>query len=130
MTRLTFVVGGILTAVGLVSYLASGASSMTALIPSLLGVLMLIAAFVSRSPKARRGAFHASLVLAILGLAGSVMNVARLGELFAGTAERPMAVIASTITFAVLIVFLVVGIASLGRLHRIEPETDQTETSV
>ena len=54
MTGLTFAVGGILTATGVVAYFASDASSMTALIPSALGVLILVAAVISRAPKARR----------------------------------------------------------------------------
>ena len=46
------------------------------------------------------------------------MNVMKIGELFAGTAERPNAVIASTVTFVVLLVFLAVGIASFVRARR------------
>lgn len=118
MTGLTFAVGGILTATGVVAYFASDASSMTALIPSALGVLILIAAVVSRAPKARRHAIHAALAIALLGIAGTAMNVMKIGELLAGTAERPNAVIASTVTFVVLLVFLAVGIASFVRARR------------
>jgi hypothetical protein len=118
MTVLAFAVGGILTATGLIAYFASDASSMTALIPAALGVLILIAAFVARAPKARRHALHAALAIALLGIAGTAMNVMKLGELFAGTAERPNAVIASTVTFVVLLVFLAAGIASFVRARR------------
>ncbi|QBE49588.1 hypothetical protein [Leucobacter triazinivorans] len=118
MTVLAFAVGGILTATGVIAYFASDASSMTALIPAALGVLILIAAFVARAPKARRHALHAALAIALLGIAGTAMNVMKLGELFAGTAERPNAVIASTVTFVVLLVFLAAGIASFVRARR------------
>lgn len=118
MTGLTFAVGGILTATGVVAYFASDASSMTALIPSALGVLILVAAVISRAPKARRHAIHAALAIALLGIAGTAMNEMKIGELFAGTAERPNAVIASTVTFVVLLVFLAVGIASFVRARR------------
>lgn len=84
MTGLTFAVGGILTATGVVAYFASDASSMTALIPSALGVLILVAAVISRAPKARRHAIHAALAIALLGIAGTAMNVMKIGELFAG----------------------------------------------
>lgn len=118
MTGLTFAAGGILTATGVIAYVASDASSLTALIPAALGVLILIAAFISRAPKARRHALHAALAISLLGIAGTAMNVMKLGELFAGTAERPNAVIASTITFVVLLVFLTAGIASFVRARR------------
>ena len=124
MTGLAFAVGGILTASGLIAYFASDASSMTALIPAALGVLILITAFVSRAPKARRHALHAALAIAVLGIAGTAMNVMKLGELFAGTAERPNAVIASTVTFVVLLVFLGAGIASFVRARRYRAAQD------
>lgn len=118
MTGLAFAVGGILTATGLITYFASDASSMTALIPAALGMLILIAAFVSRAPKARRHALHAALAIALLGIAGTAMNVMKLGDVFAGTAERPNAVIASTVSFIVLLVFLAAGVASFVRARR------------
>lgn len=130
MTRLTFAVGGLLVATGIIAYLASESNSMTALIPSALGVLLLIAAAVSRAPKARRHAIHAALAVAVLGVAGTAMNVMKLGELFAGTAERPNAVIASTITFGVLLVFLIVGVASFVRARRFRATPDRANTAV
>lgn len=45
----------------------------------------------------------------MLGALGSLINVLRIGELFAGTAERPAAVILSTVMFIVLVVYLVLG---------------------
>jgi len=118
MTGLTFVVGGILTATGVIAYLVSDTSSMTALIPSALGVLLLAAAVISRAPNARRHAIHAALAVAVLGVAGTAMNVMKFGELLSGTAERPNAVIASTVTFVVLLVFLAAGIASFVKARR------------
>lgn len=118
MTRLAFAVGGILTVTGFIAYFASETSSMTALIPAALGVLILIAAIISRTPKARRHALHTALAIALLGLGGTAMNVMKLGELFAGNTERPNAVIASTVTFVVLLVFLVAGLVSFLRARR------------
>ena len=83
MTGLTFAVGGLLAATGVIAYVASDASSLTALIPAALGVLILLAAFISCAPKARRHALHAALAIALLGIAGTAMNVMKLGELFA-----------------------------------------------
>ncbi|MFI8632350.1 hypothetical protein ACIGEP_07135 [Microbacterium sp. NPDC077663] len=120
MTVVTFIVGGILTATGVVAYAVSGAASLTALIPAAIGVLIVIAAFIARSPKAHRHAIHAALAIALLGIIGTFSNVLKVGELFAGAAERPLAIVASIITFVVLIVYLVLGIRSFvnARLAR------------
>ena len=129
MTGFTFAVGGILAATGLVAYFASDASSITALIPAALGVLFIVAALISRAPKVRRHALHAALVIALLGIAGTAMNVMKVGELLAGTVERPNAVIASTVTFAVLFVFPAVGIVSFVRARRYRAAPAKTNAS-
>ena len=54
----------------------------------------------------------------LVGLAGTLMNVLKLGELLGGTAERPIAVIASTLTFVALLVYLVLGVTSFIRARR------------
>lgn len=119
MTKLTFAAGAVATVTGVVAFIATGAQSATALIPSVLGVLLLVAGAVSLSAKAHRHAIHAALVFALLGVAGTLMNVVRLGELFAGTAERPAAVIASTVTFLVLVVYLAFGVTSFVKARRL-----------
>lgn len=118
MTVLTIVVGAVLTATGVIAYVVSDAASWTALIPSFVGVLLLIAGLVSRNARAHRHAIHAALVVALLGAAGSIMNVAKLGELFAGTAERPAAVITSTIMFVALVIYIGFGVRSFINARR------------
>ena len=116
MPRTTIIIGAILIALGAVSYLASELASWTALIPSILGAVLLICGLIGlRSP---RIGIHIALVIALIGLAGTFMNVLKLGELFAGTAERPLAVIASAITFALLIVYIVLGVRSFVAARR------------
>ncbi len=116
MLNLTTWIGGILTATGIIAYVVSGAASVTALIPSVVGLLLLAAAFIGwRSDKARKHAMHAALAVALLGMLGSLMNVAQIGALFAGTAERPTAVVVSTIMFVLLLVHLVAGVRSFVR---------------
>ncbi|NUL46544.1 hypothetical protein F7P69_15255 [Cellulosimicrobium funkei] len=116
MPRITIGVGALLVIVGVIAYVTSGATSWTALIPAILGVLILIGGLIGlKSPKI---GVHAGLVLALLGIAGTFMNVLQLGALFAGEAERPTAVIASTVTFVVLVVYVVLGVRSFIRARR------------
>lgn len=118
MTRLTFALGAILTLLGVIAYLATAAASLTALIPSVVGVLLLACAALARRPQWHRHALHAALAVALLAALGSVMNVLRLGEVFAGTAERPAAVVVSTIMFVLLLGYLAAGMRSFLAARR------------
>lgn len=119
MLRLTFVIGGILTVLGVVAYVATAAASATALIPSVIGVFLLVCgAIAARRPAAHRHAIHAALAVALLGALGSLMQVARFGDLFAGTAENPWAVAVSTIMFVLLVAYVVTGVRSFIAARR------------
>ncbi|WP_366516457.1 hypothetical protein [uncultured Agrococcus sp.] len=110
MPRNTIILGAALIVLGGVAYLASGLASWTALIPAILGAVLLVCGLIGlRSPKV---GVHIALVIALLGVAGTFMNVLQLGELFAGTAERPLAVITSSITFVLLLIYIVLGVRS------------------
>lgn len=116
MTRNTFIVGALLVVVGVIGWAASDSKSVTALIPAFLGLVMLICGFIAT--KSQKIGVHIALVIAIVGIAGTTMNVVKLGELFAGTAERPLAIITSTITFVALIVYIVLGVRSFIAARR------------
>jgi hypothetical protein len=113
MTRLTFTIGGILTVLGIVAYVATGAVSVTALIPAFVGVLLLVCATLARRPALHRHSIHGALVIALLGAAGSLMNVVKLGDVLAGTAQRPSAIVVSTIMFVLLVFYIAMGVRSL-----------------
>lgn len=113
MAILTITIGAILTVMGIAAYVATGAVSITALIPSFVGVLLLMCAALGRRSALRRPSMYAALVIAVLGAAGTLMNVAELGDLFAGTAANPAAIIVSTIMFLVLVFYLVMGVRAL-----------------
>lgn len=118
VTKLTLIAGGVLVLVGLISYIASGAASLTALIPSGIGVLLLIAALIGRKPELRRHAMHVAMLIALIGIVATFGNTFRLGEVFSGAAERPLAIIASALTFLTLLVYLGFGIASFVQARR------------
>ncbi|MDV6014331.1 hypothetical protein [Haloechinothrix sp. LS1_15] len=118
MSRLTVIVGGILTVTGIIAYAATGAASVTALIPSFIGVLLIVCGVLARKPTLHRYSLAAAMVIALLGALGALRNVADLGELFAGTADTPSAVITSTIMFVLLVVYLVVGVVQFLRARR------------
>ncbi|WP_420120288.1 hypothetical protein [Nakamurella sp.] len=118
MTTITLAVGAVLTVLGIAGYALTGAASLTALIPSLVGVLILVCGLLARQEKLRRHAIHGALAVALLGALGSLMNVVKIGQVFAGTAERPTAIVVSTIMFLVLVAYVALGVRSFVAARR------------
>ncbi|WP_026534732.1 hypothetical protein [Arthrobacter sp. H14] len=116
MPRITIGLGVVLIALGVISYIATAFVSWTALIPAILGTIILVSGIIAvKKPKI---GIHIALVFAIIGIAGTLMNVMEIGALIAGDAERPAAVIASTITFVLLLVYVIVGVRSFISARR------------
>lgn len=111
MSRISITLGIVLIVVGGLAYAVTAFASWTALIPTFLGVLFVacgLVGFINATLGAVLG-----IVLAILGLVGTGMNVIELGAVFTGTAERPAAVITSTIAFLLLIAYAIIMIRML-----------------
>lgn len=119
MPKLTLGVGGLLIAVGVIGYLVSMTNDtqhFTALIPSFLGVLLLISGFIAL--KNTKLGVHLGLALALLGALAMGMPLSGLGDLFAGEAERPAAVISALVTVIVLVVYIALGVRSFIAARR------------
>lgn len=116
MPKITIGLGIVLIVLGVIAWFATAMASVTALIPAFLGLVIAICGVIGiRRPKI---GIHIALVVALLGVIGTFMNVLQLGALFAGTAERPAAVIVSTITFVLLIIYIILGIRSFIAARR------------
>ncbi|HWB71764.1 MAG TPA: hypothetical protein VG452_06060 [Egibacteraceae bacterium] len=122
MTRVTQAVGALLIAVGIVAYLATGAESLTALLPALLGAALLALGLLATRDALRPHAIHGALVVALLGLLGTLPNVAELPDLVGGDVERPGAVVASTLTALCCALFLGLGVRSFVAARRQQPQ--------
>ncbi len=127
MIILTLLVATALLVTGVVSYLITDANSVTALIPTFVGIVLLVLAFVARNDKARKHALHVVMVVALLGAIGSLRNMMGLGELFAGTASAPVAVISSTIMFVLLLALLIAGIRTFIAARRARSDAPAAE---
>ena len=88
------------------------AGGAVAALPDVLAVCGVIGA---RRPKI---GIHAALVVALVGVLGTVPNVLGLGDLLSGDSERPLAVVSGTVTFVLLVVYLVIGIRSFVAARR------------
>ena len=109
MPSVTRVVGFLLILLGVVGYVATGAASITALIPAFVGALFLILALVARSPEARRHVMHAAVAIALLAVVGVVPRI--VGAINAGETTRP-AVLAQIAMATILAVYVLLGVKS------------------
>ena len=77
MSPTTIVFGMLLTLLGLAGYFLTGASSPTALIPAIFGVLLLVLGFLAHFEAARKHAMHAAATVALVGCGGALFSLMR-----------------------------------------------------
>jgi hypothetical protein len=109
MAATTRLFGFILIGIGIVGYIATGAASLTALIPAMIGAILLVLALVARSEEARKHAMHAAVAVALLSALGTLPRL--LPALRAGEFQRP-AVIAQAAMVLVLLIYVLLGVKS------------------
>lgn len=105
MTTVTQIVGAVLVVLGVVAYVATGFASWTALLPSVLGVVILILGLVARRASAHQHAIHAALVVALLSALGSAQPLG-------GLPEGDPAAITSLLTILICAVYIILGVRS------------------
>lgn len=113
MAKITVWFGLALVVLGIVGYVGSGADSVTALIPSVIGAVLAGLGVAGAEESRRSLTMHLAVLVALAGFFGSAMGVIDLPDLVAGNdVERPWAVAAQSIMAAVLLVYLVLAIRS------------------
>lgn len=113
MRGMTMITGLILIALGLGGYLVSSSKSFTALIPSLLGVLLLLLGWLAGKAAARKHALHGAILVAIVGIIGASRGIRPFIELLmGGEPERPLAAVVQSLTALFCAVLVVAGIRS------------------
>jgi hypothetical protein len=113
MAGISVGIGVALTLLGIVGYAASGAASLTALIPAAFGISLTVLGILGRNERRRKHAMHAAALLAVIGFAATVSGFVRLFTLLGGgTVERPSAVVAQSIMAFLCAVFVVMAVRS------------------
>jgi len=115
MVTTTRLVGFILVAIGIIGYVVTGAVSLTALIPAMIGAIFLMLALIARSPEARKHAMHAAVAIGLLSALGTLPRL--VPALAAGDFSRP-AVISQAMMVVVLIVYVALGVKSFVDARR------------
>ena len=100
-------------ALGVVSYVGSGAESVTALIPAVFGIVLVALGLAGRRHGRRALTMHVAAAVAVLGFLGSAMGLASLPDLLAGRdVDRPWAVAAQSIMAVALAVYIGLAVRS------------------
>jgi hypothetical protein len=97
MASTTILFGVLLTLLGLAGYFLTATTSVTALIPAVFGLLLVVLGGLARSESIRKHAMHAAAVVALVGCAGALFSLLR-----APLATRPAMAVFSQAAMVVL----------------------------
>jgi uncharacterized membrane protein len=110
-TSITF--GIILIILGLYSYFGISSESITALIPTFLGIPVLIFGFLALNEKYLKHAMHGAAILMLLGFGGTVGGLIKFFRMLGGEVfERPAAITIQAIMALICLIFLILAIKS------------------
>jgi len=110
-TSITF--GIILIILGLYSYFGISSESITALIPTFLGIPVLIFGFLALNEKYLKHAMHCAAVLMLLGFGGTVGGLIKFFRMLGGEVfERPAAITIQAIMALICLIFFILAIKS------------------
>jgi hypothetical protein len=119
MANVTIGFGAALAALGLGGYFGTGRTSLTALIPLLFGLLLMLCGALARQESRRKHAMHAAAVLGLLGVLGPLRVLPQMVTLLGGgTVAHPAAVYAQLAMLVICAVFLVLCIRSFVAARR------------
>lgn len=109
MPSTTRLFGLILIVLGIASYVATGRTSVTALIPALFGAIFVICALIARSESLRKHVMHVAAAIALIGALASLVRA--IPAVMDGGATRP-AVMSQLAMAALLMVYVYLGVQS------------------
>ncbi|HSW55352.1 MAG TPA: hypothetical protein VLH59_09690 [Ignavibacteriaceae bacterium] len=123
MAKFSIVIGIILIILGIISYFGISSESITALIPTFLGIPVLILGWLAMNEKYRKHAMHGAAVLMLLGFGGTVGGLIKFFRMIGGEVfERPSAITVQAIMAVLCLVFLIFAIKSFIDARRKKSE--------
>jgi len=109
MPGTTRLFGLILIVLGVASYVLTGRTSITALIPAFFGAVFVICALVARNEAARKHAMHAAVAIGMVGMLAALVR--GVPAAFRGDVTRP-AVLAQLAMAGLLLIYVALGMRS------------------
>lgn len=103
--------GGVLVATGVVAYVITDFASVTALIPAVFGVILVVAGTVGLRTDRERESVYATAVVAAVGALGSTRGVPDKISLLRGDpVETPVAAVSQGVMLGVCVVLVVAAV--------------------
>lgn len=97
----------------------NGNASLTALIPAIFGLLMMVFGALARSMEnLRKHLMHGAVLVGLLGFLATVSSFLKIPALLAGTAERPAAVVTQLAMALICLAFVVLCVKSFVDARR------------
>lgn len=122
MPRTTSIFGLLFLLLGLGGYAATGAESLTALIPALVGLLFLLAGRLAQKETMRKHVMHGTVALGVLALLGTIRSLPKLFTLAGGgDVERPAAVVSQAVMAILALAYVALGVKSFVDARRSRP---------
>jgi hypothetical protein len=120
MPATTRLFGILLIVLGTASYIMTGRTSVTALIPAFFGAVLVVLALVARNESARKHAMHAAVAIGLIGLLATAARL--VPALGAGNFGRP-AVLSQLAMAVLLLIYVAMGVRSFidARRARMSP---------
>lgn len=113
MAKFSIAFSIILIILGLISYFGISSESITALIPTFLGIPVLLLGFIALNEKYLKHAMHGAAVLMLLGFGGTVGGLIKFFRMLGGEVfERPSAITIQAIMALICLIFLIFAIKS------------------
>jgi hypothetical protein len=107
MARTTILCGIVLIVLGMVSYVGTGAASLTALIPAMFGAVFGLLGWIALNERYRKHALHLAAALGVVGFLGTTPGLIGLMDLISGTeVDRPTAVVSQAVMGILMAVFV------------------------
>jgi hypothetical protein len=119
MAKLSIRIGVVLMVLGAGAYVFSGMVSLTAFIPSAIGLVIALLGVAGRQESRRKMTMHVAMLVALVGIVGSMDGLFDLPALVSGGGlERPSASIAKALMAGLLIVYVALGVRSFVTARR------------
>ena len=119
MAKNSIVFGIIIIVVSIAFYIGTYMGSMTALIPGIFGVVMVICGLLARKENIRKHLMYVSAVIALIGFLATAEGILRLiGMLDGQEIERSIAFIEMAICSVIFLIYVILSFQSFREARR------------